>query len=342
MAKSRKKPPSRPTNAARLTGHAPPSIIEIPGGASEVIHAGTEIYFRYLPVSSRMAQWGIYVTGAGCSDIPPHTAYPPAGHPDLYQFTWTRGRVLPEYQIVYVAGGKGTFESATAGEITVSAGDVLVLFPGVWHRYRPSNETGWKTYWVGGNGEHLHSLVQQGFLSPENPVLHVGVNQTVLDPFVRILSQVQNIMVENPLLLAVNMMEVIARISVPLRSAPADPATQALADALETKDRLVAEAVRCIWNSDQRSLTVEDVVAKVPLTRRSLERRFHQAMGHTIHDEIIRCRIERVKRSLEETALPIKRVALMAGFSSAERMTKVFHKHEGLSPLAYRRQRRQS
>jgi AraC-like DNA-binding protein len=316
--------------------------MEASGSATNMIRSGTEVYFRYLPISPRLALWGVYVTGAGCSDIPPHTAYPPAGHPDLYQFTWTKGRVLPEYQIVYIARGKGVFESTASGEISVSAGDVLVLFPGIWHRYRPSDATGWKTYWVGGDGEHLHAMVQQGFLSPERPVLHMGTSPSALDPFVRILSQVQNVVVENPLLLAVNMMEVIARISVPLRSASADPSTQAIVDALETQDRLVAEAVRFIWNADQRSLSVKDVVAKVPLARRSLERRFLQAMGRTIHEEIARCRIERVKRTLEETVLPIKRVALLTGFSSAERLCKVFHKYEGLSPLAYRQQNRQS
>jgi LacI family transcriptional regulator len=126
-----------------------------------------------------------------------------------------------------------------------------------------------------------------------------------------------------------------------LRSAPTNPSAQVIVDALETQDRLVAEAVRFIWNANQRSLSVKDVVAKVPLARRSLERRFLRSMGRTIREEIARCRIERVKRTLEETSLPIKRVAFMAGFSSAERLCKVFHKYEGLSPLTYRQQCRQ-
>ena len=61
----------------------------------------TENYFRYIPVRQRDIQWGLYVTGAGCTAVPSGTRYPPAVHPRLYDFTWEKGRVLPEYQIIY-------------------------------------------------------------------------------------------------------------------------------------------------------------------------------------------------------------------------------------------------
>ena len=75
-----------------------------------------EDYFRYIPVRQRDVQWGLYVTGAGCTFIPPGTPqYPPETHPELYHFRWETGRTLPEYQIIYIAKGEGRFESAPTG-----------------------------------------------------------------------------------------------------------------------------------------------------------------------------------------------------------------------------------
>ena len=43
-------------------------------------------FFRYFPVSERDRRWGLYLTTAGESRIPPGFEYPPAGHPGAYQF----------------------------------------------------------------------------------------------------------------------------------------------------------------------------------------------------------------------------------------------------------------
>ena len=77
--------------------------------------AAGENYFRYIPVRQRDVQWGLYVTGAGCTFIPPGQPYPPKNHPELYHFRWETGRTLPEYQVIYISGGEGLFESAPTG-----------------------------------------------------------------------------------------------------------------------------------------------------------------------------------------------------------------------------------
>jgi hypothetical protein len=81
--------------------------------------------FRYLPITPRTMRWGLYLTGCGHLCVPAHGPHPPRDHPNLYQFTWDRGRVLPEYQAVYLLQGKGTFESAPSGRRTIAAGDLF-------------------------------------------------------------------------------------------------------------------------------------------------------------------------------------------------------------------------
>jgi AraC-like DNA-binding protein len=294
-------------------------------------------YSRFFPADAKVAQWGISVTGAGVTDQPGRSVFSLRGLPDLYQFTWTSGRTLAEYAFLYVARGGGVFESIPTGAQNVAAGDAIVFFPGVWHRYRPDRDSGWKIYWVNGNGQQLQVLVQQEFFSPEHPVSRVSDRRAVSDSYQRLLDMVQHEGVGNPLLLSAAMLEIIARLCAPSDGGLPTSRCAALREALKSGNHHVARAVNFIWNSTHGALTVEDVVASARLTRRSLERRFQAALGHTIYDEIIRCRIERAKRLLEDTSLPVKQVALRVGFPNSDRMGKVFQRIVSVSPMAYRR-----
>jgi len=294
-----------------------------------------EGFFRYLPVSQRTARWGLYVTGCGHVCVPRSGEHPPHGHPELYRFRWERGRVLPEYQLIYLTDGEGVFESTAGGMRKIAAGDLIVLFPGVWHRYRPARRSAWETLWVSLDGDSMRRLVEQGFLGPDQPVLTVGRNPGLLDAYHRLLAAVRDPQQGNPLLLAARAMEILAWILAPSQPEVPQPATAPFVKPVS--DRLVAEAVRFIWSHSRPELTVVEVAAHFPLTRRSLERRFHRVLGHTILEEIVRCRLERARRLLIETELPLKAVALSAGFSSGERMSKVFRRAEGISPAEFRR-----
>ena len=101
---------------------------------------GLHTFFRYFPISDRDRRFGLFLTTAGESRIPPGSEYPPKGHPGAYQFDWSRGRVLQdEHQVVYISGGQGHLEIEES-RWRISAGTVFLLYPGVRHRYRPDPE----------------------------------------------------------------------------------------------------------------------------------------------------------------------------------------------------------
>ena len=291
--------------------------------------------FRYLPISPRTRSWGLFVTGGGHIEIPPHGTHPPQGHPNLYEFTWQRGRVLPEYQVILLAGGTGVFESDGTDLRTLQAGQVVLLFPGVWHRYRPDHETGWSSYWIGLGGQFVENLAEQGFLSPDRPVLAVQDLETLTDAFRRFHDNVTRDSVDNPLMLSAQAAEILALVCAPQGDDVAEPSTEPFQEIVH--DRLVAEALRIIWSRDDSALNVADVAALLPVSRRSLERRFQQVLGRTVLGEITRCRVERVKRLLEETDMPLKQLAKLVGFSSPETLAKAFQRQLGQTPTAYRK-----
>jgi len=65
-------------------------------------------------------------------------------------------------------------------------------------------------------------------------------------------------------------------------------------------------------------------------------RQFRHATGLPPHQYLIRARIDRVKRLLATTEEAIAAIALEAGFCHQEHLTRMFHKHCGTTPAAYR------
>ncbi len=141
------------------------------------------IDFKYLLVNERDKKFGLTVNTVGFQPIPPHTVYPSIEHPKSYYFTPNNGRVLSEYQIVYISKGKGFFSSDSKKKTNITKGQVILLFPGQWHTYCPSKETGWNEYYIGFEGKIIDDIVENGFISPDNQILDVGVNEDLVNLF---------------------------------------------------------------------------------------------------------------------------------------------------------------
>jgi LacI family transcriptional regulator len=108
-------------------------------------------------------------------------------------------------------------------------------------------------------------------------------------------------------------------------------------DVLNIDDPEVVQAMRFIRERSSDPLQVDDVMDYVPISRRSLERRFRALVGHSISDEIRRAHIERAKQLLLSTDLAMPQIAEASGFTSATRLGIVFLREVGQPPTEYRR-----
>ena len=141
---------------------------------------------RYLPTDQQAKEWGWRLIDAGRQTIEPEADYPHRGHPQNYLFDTDGRRILDEFQIVYIANGNGHFESASSKKTPIKAGTALILFPGEWHRYRPSKASGWTEYWLGFGGREA-TRIMQSFFSPQEAIIPVGQPDALIQHFYQIL-----------------------------------------------------------------------------------------------------------------------------------------------------------
>jgi len=99
---------------------------------------------------------------------------------------------------------------------------------------------------------------------------------------------------------------------------------------------IVHAAVDFIAAHCRQAIGVDDVVARVPASRRTLERRFRDVLGRSIAEEITRQRLHWLKRQLAQTDVPICQLAYATGFANASVLYRLFRRREGISPSQYR------
>ena len=116
--------------------------------------------------------------------------------------------------------------------------------------------------------------------------------------------------------------------------------TRQSSDVLAVDDADVSLAVRLIRQRACEGMKVDDVMDAVPLSRRVLDHRFKQLLGHTPHEEILRVQLQHAKQLLTETSLSLAAIAARSGFKHVEYFSVAFKREFGQTPSSYRSQHR--
>ena len=284
---------------------------------------------KYLLASDRDRQWGLTVTTVGYEHIAPGDPYPTKGHADGYYFDVTRGRTLPEYQLLYNPEGEGEFQSAHCPPTRLKAGDMFLLFPGEWHTYHPLESRGWKSYWIGFSGRNVDDRVRAGFLSPERPIYHVGYSADVEALYARAYqtaveeaAYAQQMMagIVNHL---IGLMYALERnIQLGKNSAQVDMVNRAR---LRIREALESE------------LSIQEIAEELGVSYSNFRKLFKEYTGLSPATYQQELRLLRAKELLSTTDLSIKEIAYRLAFDSPDYFSAKFKAKMGCKPSDIRR-----
>jgi AraC-like DNA-binding protein len=284
-------------------------------------------FHKYLPVTALEEKWGFYVTTVGCNNIPAHQSYPRnKEHPSSHSFTWNKGRILDGYYIVFIPKGQGVFESARTSSVTITAGTCFLLFPGVWHRYKPDEEMGWEEYWVGFKGNYPDALMTKGFFEPGKPVVQTGLHEGLLILFQKLLETVQIGQAGYHQVIAGITLQLLGLLHTTLAYTKHDDPT----------GQLIDKARFLMRESLESNMDMEKLAKQLPMGYSTFRKLFKEQTGLPPNQYHLNLRLDKAKELLETTALTINEIAYQAGFDSVFYFSKIFKKKNKCSPTAYR------
>jgi LacI family transcriptional regulator len=104
----------------------------------------------------------------------------------------------------------------------------------------------------------------------------------------------------------------------------------------QVSDKYVEQALKLIELEYYKELTIEQILQKVPLSRRVFERRFKKETFMTIYKYIQEVRVERFANLLQTTEIPLTEAAFMSGFSDYKNVSRIFSKKKLMTPSQYR------
>ncbi len=286
--------------------------------------------FVYHSPSTENSLWNLEVLGAGINEILPNQAYPPAGHPQEYQFDWDRGRTLSTFQALYITHGSGEFESESIPIIKIEAPVLFLLFPNSWHRYRPRLEKGWRERWIGFDGSAPRQLRDNGVIDPKAPFYEVGHHAGILDHFRLVFEEARNEALGFRRIAATSILQILAlATSLPLRQAEEGQPMRAV----------VRQASFLLRERVDEIVSMEALAAEMNVGYTYFRRMFKRYTGFSPKQYHSQQRFERVKRLLQETSMPIGEIAALLSFDSTFHLSEWFKKRSGASPSSWRKQR---
>ncbi|MFP4052932.1 MAG: substrate-binding domain-containing protein [Phycisphaerae bacterium] len=111
---------------------------------------------------------------------------------------------------------------------------------------------------------------------------------------------------------------------------------------IHVDDPCLAAAIRFVREHACKGIRVSDVLGQVPMSRRSLERGFREALGRTPMQEIRRLQMQAATEMLASGEDPIYLVAERCGLGDQRYFSQVFRGYIGQTPSQYRRAHRQA
>lgn len=288
-------------------------------------------FYKYLTVGDEDKRWGIYLTGAGHIMVGKKTEYPLVDDPSHHYFHWSTGRRLSDYQVLYITKGKGVFESEITGPQKINAGDIFVLFPGIWHRFKPDEDSGWDEYWVEFNGDLIQHYRSKEFLNPENPVITAGIQENIVRNYLQVIHLMKEEKPGFQYIASGIIVQILGQIFASEKYRPFEG---------KTIENQIRQAKLTILENLHLPITQEKIAESVGMGYSLFRKKFKEYTGVSPAQFQIQLRINRAKDLLITTNQSFKELAHEMGFESIDYFFRLFKQKTGFTPSEFREKNR--
>lgn len=282
---------------------------------------------HYLTINETDEEWGIVVSTVGFQFITPKSHYPLSRHPDKYEFAPQTGRVLNEYQLVYITKGSGYFSSQSCKKQKVEAGTMILLFPGEWHSYYPDSEIGWHEFWVGFRGLNIDRRVEKKFFTKEEPLHRIGISATIVSLYEDILKFASEEKSGYQQIISSIVLHILGTVYYKRKN-------KAFSNTYVVDK--INEARIIMKRNVENPISPEEIANQLSLGYSWFRRMFKEYTGVSPAQYQLQQRLLRAKELLTGSNLNISEIAYALKFENAGQFSTFFKKKEGYTPSEFR------
>lgn len=284
-------------------------------------------YHKYFALSEEDRMWELYILNCGTNFIAAGNHLANKDHPSKYLFNWDKGRILHEFQLVYILNGEGIFENESAGQIHLKQGMLFALFPDVWHRYKADLNHDWKTNWIGFHGEMAARTLKKMDITEDNPVRMIGHHTIIIDIFNELLRNSEAEFSGYQQVLAGDLMSLLGWIH-----------------AIGKKSAFNEEHIDVIMHDAKRMLTEPDKFKDMASIARALgigyskfRKLFKHYTGISLGQYRLQHQLRKASDALVDSHSSIQEICDEFGFQSVQYFSRIFKQKYGRTPGSFRR-----
>lgn len=272
--------------------------------------------------------WGLTITTVGRQNIYQKENYPPEKHPVGYYFNVDKGRVLDEYQLLYITNGNGVFTFGNSKQSCfITEGKMFFLMPGVWHTYKPLENSGWNEYWIGFRGEIIEKIVKEGFFLNRPPVFNIGMSEEIINLYYKAIEIANEERAGFQQALSGIVMNILGLMYY--RDKTGDFEDLELINKMNKAKVLMRENV-------YTSISGEDIAKNLGISYSGFRRAFKELTGTSPTKYMLELKLNEAKLLLYNTNLPIKEISYSLNFENPDYFPIFFKKRTGKTPSEYR------
>ena len=285
------------------------------------------VEFKYLIVNDMDRKFGLWVNTVGFQSIQPNTPYPLRDHPSGYYFNTQKGRILREYQLVYITKGRGLFSSESTPEKQICKGRLILLFPGQWHTYHPYLQTGWNEYYIGFEGPVVDNMMKGGFLSKDNQILEVGLDEELVSLYSRALDVAEGDKISSQQYLSGIVLHMIGMILSISKNKIFE---------IGGVDQKIEQAKIIMNENVYKDIEPEELAMKLNISYSWFRKVFKDYTGYAPAKYFQELKLRKAKQLLISTSQSVKEISFTLNYKSTEHFFSLFKKRTGFTPLEYR------
>lgn len=257
---------------------------------------------------------GLVVANCGCSKTEPLHSFGPA--------------LKPNFVIHFVLSGKGVF-SMEGRKYQLEAGSGFLIPPGELAFYQADEKDPWTYIWVGFSGNKAWEYIRSIGLSSHAPIFQSEEHE-------KLYACVKDMM-EHSTYSASNELRRIGQLHIFLSMVVKE---NPIEEEAVKGNQYVKRAIEYIQSNYHFPIKVTDVADYVCINRSYLYSLFQETLEMSPRQFLSRYRITKAAELLLTSSLSVESIALSTGYNDPFVFTKAFKQLKGMSPTAYRKEKK--